>query len=173
MPRSGQVIGEYRIESDADIGRGGFGKVYRARSLRDGATVALKLVPSSNDEAVEAERTGAKLQQRFMRVHGMVPEVFDFGDDTQYDYFYIAMELVGAPTLSALLHHKPIAPADAARHAIGICRFLEKAHSFETEIDGERFPRIVHGDLKPANIFVLPDGSIRVLDFGIAKALEQ
>jgi len=173
MPQPGSVIGGYCIESSVDIGKGGFGKVYRARSLQSGAVVALKLVSLNNDDAVAAERTGAKLQQRFMRTHGLVPEVFAFGDDRHYDCFYIAMEFVAAPTLSALLHHRPLAPEEAARHAIGICQFLEKAHSFEAEIDGERFPRIVHGDLKPANVFVLGDGTIKVLDFGISKALEQ
>ena len=75
MPQPGSVIGGYCIESGGDIGKGGFGKVYRARAPRDGAIVALKLVSLNNDEAVAAERTGARLQQRFMRTHGITTPV--------------------------------------------------------------------------------------------------
>ena len=59
------------------------------------------------------------------------------------------------------------------RAATAICSFLEKAHSFSTTIEGERYDRLVHADLKPGHIFVRDSGEVIVLDFGIAKALDK
>ena len=170
MPNPGYIVaGKYRL--DREIGNGGFGVVYRAAALEGGQIVAVKLV-SRNDEAhVTAEQLGALIQQTFWRQHGMVPEVFDTGTDEHY--LFIAMELVQAPTLAALLHRKPLEPREAAAHAIGLCRFLDRAHTFEARIGGEPFDQIIHGDLTASNVFVLADGTIKVLDFGIAKALEK
>ena len=170
MPRPGYIVGgKYRL--DREIGKGGFGVVYRADAVDDGAVVAIKLVSMNDDGHVTAEQLGAEIQQTFWRQHGMVPEVFDIGTDEHY--LFIAMELIQAPTLAALLRRKPLSPESAARHAIGLCRFLERAHTFETVIAGEPFGQIIHGDLTASNVFVLDDGTIRVLDFGIAKALEK
>lgn len=169
MPNPGYVVaGKYRL--DREIGKGGFGVVYRAEALADGRVIAVKLVSLNDEGQVAAEQLGALIQQTFWRQHGMVPEVFDTGTDEHY--LFIAMELVQAPTLAALLHRRPFDPRDAAVHAIGLCRFLERAHTFETRIGDEPFKQIVHGDLTASNVFVLADGTIKVLDFGIAKALE-
>ncbi|HEX6464323.1 MAG TPA: serine/threonine-protein kinase [Vicinamibacterales bacterium] len=170
MPNPGYIVGgKYRLERE--IGKGGFGVVYRAMTLEDDQMVAVKLVSRNDEGQVTAEQLGALIQQTFGRQHGMVPEVIDIGTDEHY--LFIAMELVQAPTLAALLHRKPLEPRDAAAHAIGLCRFLEHAHTFEAVIGNEPFDRIVHGDLTASNVFVLPDGHIKVLDFGIAKALEK
>ncbi len=163
----GSQIGEYRLE--AHIAKGGYGQVFKARSIRTGEIVALKVLSLIRDEDVAAERLGALLQQRFEHVHGMVPKTLDPGLDDHY--FYIPMEFVDAPTLSTLIQAGPLSPDVAARHAISLCEFLEKTHSFATEINGESFKRIVHGDLKPEHVFILGGGAIKVLDFGIAKAL--
>jgi len=168
MPAPGSVVGGYTL--DREIGKGGFGVVYRAEVLEGGPAVAVKLVSRNDEGQVAAEQLGALIQQTFWRQHGMVPEVFDAGTDEHY--LFIAMELVQAPTLAALLHRSPLAPRDAVLHAIGLCRFLERAHTFETRIGDEPFKQIVHGDLTASNVFVLADGTIKVLDFGIAKALE-
>ena len=170
MPNSGYIVAnKYRL--DREIGKGGFGVVYRAEALADGQVVAAKLVSRNDEGQVAAEQLGALIQQTFWRQHGMVPEVFDTGTDEHY--LFIAMELVQAPTLAALLHRKPLEPGEAAAHAIGLCRFLERAHTFEALIGHEPFTQIIHGDLTASNVFVLADGTIKVLDFGIAKALEK
>src|SRR5262249_19246044 len=65
----------------------------------------------------------------------------------------------------------PLAPERAIDVTIQLCHFLEAAHSFETSIDGQPLRSLVHGDLKPRNIRVLDSDEIKVLDFGIAKAL--
>ena len=163
----GSLVGDYRVE--ARVAQGGFGGVYRARSVRTGDVVALKLVPSLNEDDVAAERLGAELQQQFERRHGMVPKVFELGETDHY--FFIAMELVDAPTLATLIQRGALAPAAAATNAIAVCRFLERAHTFAADVAGQHHRGIVHGDLKPEHVFVLPDGTIKVLDFGVSKAL--
>jgi hypothetical protein len=167
MPFIGTLIGDYRLEAEA--GGGSFGKVYRARSIKSGEVVALKLVSLMKDDDVAAERLGALLQQQFEQKHGMVPKVFELGEDDHY--FFIAMEFVEAPTLSTLIQGGPLTPAAAATHAVSMCNFLDKTHAFATDIAGEQHKGIIHGDLKPEHVLVLGDGTIKVLDFGISKAL--
>ncbi len=164
-------VGPYEI--DHEIGRGGMAVVFLAVDSRDGRQVALKLVPDGADreahEALEAERWGAKLQEQFCRVSENVPAVYEYG--TEGGYFYIAMEYLEGRNLSEVLTAGPLAPERAVGIATQLCRFLEAAHSFEAVIDGRSLRSLLHGDLKPRNIRVLDGDTVKVLDFGIAKAL--
>ena len=164
---------DFEVIGAKPVGRGSFGTVFAARRSSDGRRVALKLVLHNGEwgpERIEAERKGAILQQRFAHSHGMVPEVYDFGLDG--DDFYIAMEFIEGTSLEGLLRRGRLPPAEAAEHALWMCGFLEKAHAFSGVVDGKSY-RIVHTDLKPAHLMIGPDGDRRVLDFGIAKALED
>jgi eukaryotic-like serine/threonine-protein kinase len=164
---------DFRIEGAKPIGRGSFGTVFEARRIPDGQRVALKLVLHGGEwgpERIDAERKGAILQERFARAHGMVPEVYEFGADG--DDFFIAMEFIEGTSLEGLLRHARLAPDEAAAHALWMCGFLEKAHAFCEVVDGKSY-RIVHTDLKPAHLMISPNGDRKVLDFGIAKALEE
>jgi predicted Ser/Thr protein kinase len=174
MSEQAWTIGDYIVDP-TPFDRGEFGMVYNARRRADGRRVALKLVlsthaPDSADK-LAAERRGAELQQQFGRAHGMVPEVYEFGPH-QSCHFFIAMEFVDGGSLAQLIAKGPMAPRAAAQYAVRICEFLDKAHRFLT-IEGEPGNAIVHADLKPQHILLPHPGEIRVLDFGIAKALAK
>ena len=164
-------VGPYEIVHE--IGRGGMAVVFLATDIRDDRRVALKLVPIGNDhethEVFEAEQWGAKLQEQFCRVSENVPAVYEYG--TESGYLYIAMEYLDGRNLSEVLTAGPLPPARAVTIAIQLCRFLEAAHNFEAIIDGRSLRSLLHGDLKPRNIRLLDGETVKVLDFGIAKAL--
>ena len=166
-----QRVGPYEILEE--IGRGGMAAVFLATDTRTSRRVALKLVPTGNDrearEILEAERWGAKLQEQFCRASGHVPVVYEHG--TEWGYFYIAMEYLEGLNLSEVIARGPLNSERAAGIAVQLCEFLEAAHGFEVTIDGRPLRSLLHGDLKPRNIKVTEDDRVKVLDFGIAKAL--
>ena len=164
-------VGPYEIVHE--IGRGGMAVVFLATDSRNDRRVALKLVPIGTDreahEVLDAERWGAKLQEQFCRVSRNVPVVYEH--DTEGGYFYIAMEYLEGRNLSEIVGEGPLPPPRAVGIAIQLCHFLEAAHGFEATIDGRSLRSLLHGDLKPRNIRVLDGDQIKILDFGIAKAL--
>ncbi len=164
-------IGAYRIIRE--IGHGGMATVFLAEDTRQSREVALKLVSMAGDregrEVLEAERWGTKLQGRLAEACGLVPRVYEDGD--QPPYYFIAMEYVHGENLSDVIGRGPVAPPEAVRIASELGRFLDTAHRFKTVIDGREFWSLVHGDLKPRNVRLADTGAIKVLDFGIAKAL--
>jgi serine/threonine protein kinase len=168
-------VGDYTTEGEKPFDQGSFGTVWRARRRSDGERVALKLVLLTDapdaQERIAAERHGAILQQQFHDTHGMVPKVHEVGHDG--NDLFIAMELIEGGALSDLVRRGPIDPKLAAEYALRICEFLDKAHKFATTVEGEPYDRLVHADLKPSHILISPDGEIKVLDFGIAKALAK
>ena len=165
-------VGIYRAVEDKPFDHGQFGTVWRARRLGDDARVALKLVLRANGrDQIDAERHGALLQQQFHRTHGMVPEIYDYGQDG--DDFYIAMELIEGGHLADQIANGPLPARAAAEHAAWLCGFLDKAHRFATTIEENRYVAIVHADLKPQHVLFTQSGEKKVLDFGIAKALAR
>jgi hypothetical protein len=167
-------VGDYTTIEDKPFDHGQFGTVWRARCLTGTGDkrVALKLVLRANGrDQIAAERHGAMLQQQFHRAHGMVPEIYDFGQDG--DDFYIAMELIEGGQLADQIAKGPLPPRTAAEHAAWICGFLDRAHQFATTIEGDRYVAIVHADLKPQHVLFTAGGDKKVLDFGIAKALAR
>lgn len=168
-------VGDYAAEDEKPFDQGSFGTVWRARRISDGQRVALKLVlltdADDGGKKIAAERHGAMLQQKFEHAHGMVPKVYDYGQDGKD--FFIAMELVEGGALADLVKKGPLPPEQAARHAAAICEFLDKAHRFATTVEGETYERVVHADLKPGHVLISNGGEMKVLDFGIAKALAK
>jgi predicted Ser/Thr protein kinase len=164
-------VGAYRIVRE--IGHGGMATVFLAEDTRQERQVALKLVSMADDregrEVLEAERWGARLQGRLAETCGLVPRVYEDGD--QPPYYFIAMEYVHGQNLSDVIARGPAEPAASVRIAAELGRFLDVAHGFRTTIDGREFWSLVHGDLKPRNVRVSDSGEVKVLDFGIAKAL--
>ena len=133
----------------------------------------LKIVEESGDALtkliLEAERRGAALQRQLHEADSRVIEIYDYGDKD--GYFFIAMQYIEGRTIAQILaEEQRIEPSRAARFAIEILSQLGQLHSFTTEIDGQR-RSVVHGDIKPSNIQIGSDDELRLLDFGIAKAL--
>ncbi len=166
----GQRFGAYLILQR--LGRGAMGDVYLARN-QAGEDVALKVVyrgPEPDDqEVVEAERVGAELQKRLAAVDPRIVRVHrtEFLDHS----LAIEMEYIAGEDLSMRLSRGALEPAEAARIGAALCLMLENLARFSTEIEGRQFVGVVHGDLKPRNIRINPAGELKVLDFGIAKAL--
>jgi tetratricopeptide (TPR) repeat protein len=164
-------IGKYEI--GRKLGRGGMADVYLAEDTETGRAVALKLIDRAADadtiETIEAERRGAELQARLAEVDRRVARVYGAGDIE--NYFHVAMEYIDGQDLAELLRTGPLVVEFAVDTAIAVAETLANAHGFEASIDGKEFRGIVHGDIKPRNIRIDSRGEVRVLDFGIAKAL--
>jgi serine/threonine-protein kinase len=164
-------VGPYEI--DREIGRGGMAVVFLATDTRTNNRVALRLVATGRDQeadgTLEAEGWGAKLQEQFCQASPHVPRVYEHG--THDGYFYIAMEYLDGQNLSEVIAAGPLPPARAIGIGTQLCDFLEAAHAFEVTIDGRQLRSLLHGDLQPRNIRILAGDQVKVLDFGIAKAL--
>jgi hypothetical protein len=151
-------LGSYDVI--APLGAGGMGEVFRARDSRLGRDVALKVLPDSfahdPDRLARFEREAQVLASlnhpNIATVHG-----FERAGDTRA----LVMELVDGPTLADQIATGPIAVDEALAIARQIVDALDAAHG----------QGIVHRDLKPANIKIRPDGAVKILDFGLAKAL--
>ncbi|MBC7926524.1 MAG: protein kinase [Bryobacteraceae bacterium] len=153
--------------------KGGMGTVYLAENLLDNKRVALKLIELGPDldrqEIAAAERRGANLQKQICGIDKRITNIRDFGELD--GFFFIEMEYVEGQDLSELLRAGPLGVRFAARIGLDLSEVLAITHNFHAVIDGQSYRGIVHGDIKPRNIRITPDGELRVLDFGIAKAL--
>jgi len=166
-----QQLGPYDIIQE--IGHGMAGSVFLARDTRTGQRVALKRVPHGTDhdalEILAAERWGAELQKQLSHISAHVPTVYEHGDHESG--YYVAMEYLDGENLSTVISRGPIEPERAAGFAIELCLFLEDAHRFKAVIADREFRSLVHGDLTPRNVRITSSQNVKVLDFGIAKAL--
>ena len=154
----GASVGSYAITGP--LGAGGMGEVYRATDSHLKRDVAIKVLPEAL--AADAGRL-ARFQREAETLaalnHANIAQIFGlekFSGGTA-----LVMELVEGPTLADRIAAGPIAVDEALGIATQIAAALEAAHA----------QGIVHRDLKPANVKVRPDGTVKVLDFGIAKAL--
>lgn len=151
----------------------GMTDVYLAFDAETSRYAVLKIVEIAPDALtqliLEAERRGAELQRQLHEGDSRVIEIYEYGDKD--GYFFIAMQYIEGKTVAQILaEEKRIEPARAARLTVEILSQLAKLHSFSAEIDGQR-RSVVHGDIKPSNVQIGGDDEVRLLDFGIAKAL--
>ena len=155
---SGTKFGPYEVVEQ--IGSGGMGEVWRARDTSLDRDVAVKVLPDTF--AANADRV-ARFEQEAKTLaalnHSNIAQIF--GLERSEGQTLIVMELISGPTLEDRLKDGPIPADEALNIAMQIADALEAAHG----------QGIVHRDLKPANIKLRPDGTVKVLDFGIAKAL--
>ncbi len=151
----------------------GMTDVYLAFDAESSRYAVLKIVEQSGDALtqliLEAERRGAELQRQLREADPRVIEIYEYGEKD--GYFFIAMQYIEGRTLAQIINEEQrIEPARAAKFAVEVLSQLAKLHSFTAEIDGQR-RSVVHGDIKPSNIQIGSDDEVRLLDFGIAKAL--
>ena len=165
-------LGPYEIVRE--IGRGGMAVVVLANDTRAGHQVALKLVPQGTDreahDILEAEQWGAELQKQFSQISSHVPAVYEYGTD-ESGYFFVAMEYLDGENLSDVITRGALPVERAVGIAMDLCAFLETAHCFQAVIRDRQLRSLVHSDLKPRNVRITAGGTVKVLDFGIAKAL--
>ncbi len=160
-----------RYEVGELIGRGGMASVYRGRDLTLGREVAIKILES--DLAVDATfRTRFRLEaQAASRMsHPTIVRVYDAGEDVETDADgttravpYIVMELVSGQTLKEIIAAGPVSIDDATHYTDGILEALEYSHR----------AGVVHRDIKPGNVMVTSAGQVKVMDFGIARAVSD
>ncbi len=156
---SGTKLEPYEITGA--IGAGGMGEVYRARDTRLGRDVALKVLPQAfarDGERVARFRREAQVLASLN--HPNIAAIYGFEDSS--GVHALVMELVEGPTLAERIAKGPIPVDETLPIAKQLCEALEYAH--------ER--GIVHRDLKPANIKLASNDAVKILDFGLAKALE-
>jgi len=155
-----QTVGRYEITGE--LGRGAMGVVYKALDPTIGRTVALKTM-RLDVHGLDAQEMVRRFQNEARAAgvlnHPNIVTIYDAGE--QDGIFYIAMEFIEGTTLHELLAEKRVLATDEVLQLTRqICRGLDYAHS-----NG-----IVHRDIKPANIMITANGSVKIMDFGIAKS---
>jgi serine/threonine protein kinase/Tol biopolymer transport system component len=155
--KSGSALGSYQVLSP--LGAGGMGEVYRAHDPKLDREVAIKVLPeetSADPERIarfqREARTLAALQ------HPNIGSIYGFEEDGENRF--LVMELVDGPDLSERLKAGPIPINETVALSMQLLDGLQAAHD----------QGIIHRDLKPANIKITPDGNLKILDFGLARA---
>src|SRR5580700_7373411 len=154
---TGTRLGSYEVA--AQIGAGGMGEVYQAHDTKLGRDVAIKVLPEAFAHDAdrlsrfqrEAKMLAALNHPNIATIHGL-----EHSDGVQY----LVMELVSGETLAERVKAGPLGIDEALKIAVQIAEALEAAHE----------KGIIHRDLKPANVKLTPEGKVKVLDFGLAKA---
>jgi serine/threonine-protein kinase len=157
---AGSRLGLYEIAGQ--IGAGGMGEVYRARDTKLGREVAIKVLPEAVEQDPERIARFEREAKALAALHH--PNIATlFGMEQSEGRHYLVMELVEGEDLSQRLRRGLIPVPEALAIARQIADALETAHEHG----------IIHRDLKPANVKVTPDDVVKVLDFGLAKALDS
>jgi serine/threonine protein kinase len=157
---TGTRLGPYEILSP--LGAGGMGEVYRARDPKLKRDIAIKILPG--ELARDTDRV-SRLQREAEVLaslnHPNIAAIYDFQEAN--DSWFLILELVEGETLADRIGRGAIPVEESLEIARCICDALEAAHE----------KGIIHRDLKPANVKFTPDGSVKVLDFGLAKVAES
>jgi serine/threonine protein kinase len=157
---SGEQIGPYTILEF--LRAGGMGEVYKARDTRLDRNVAIKFLPSIlADDAAALDRFRREARAASALNHPRICTVHDIGDYRGRPFF--VMELLEGQSLNERMSGKPVPVSELVNLAVQTCDALQAAHA----------KGIIHRDMKPANIFLSMNGQIKVLDFGLAKLVEE
>ena len=151
------TIAHYQITTK--LGKGGMGEVYRATDTKLGREVAIKVLPEAFAQHPERLARFEREAKALAKLnHPNIAAIYGF--DQHEGQWFLVLELVEGEDLSVRLKRSPLALDQALGIFQQIAEALESAHE----------KGIVHRDLKPANIKIDPQGSVKVLDFGLAKA---
>ncbi len=144
------------------LGRGGMGEVYLAEHLALRRRVAIKVIASSAHISSRAlGRFQAEARAVAAVTHAGICQIFEAGETNSTPY--LAMEFIEGQTLAQLIREQPPSPSLAAKTAQAIAEAIDACHQAQ----------ILHRDLKPANVMLTPSGTIKVMDFGLAKRLGE
>ena len=160
-----------RYELGNLIGRGGMADVYEGIDTRLGRTVAIKLLKSdlANDPSFE-DRFRQEAQASARMAHPTIVRVYDAGEDIELDsrgnqvkHPFIVMEYVRGKLLRDILHERRLSIEEAVNYASGVLTALEFSHK----------AGVIHRDIKSANIMITENDQVKVMDFGIARAISD
>src|SRR5262250_3310146 len=150
------------LEITALLGKGGMGEVYRARDTKLRRDVAVKILPDEfSRDADRVARFQREAQVLASLNHPNIAAIYDFQEAS--GSWFLILELIEGETLADRIAHGPIPVEESLGIAKHTCAALEAAHE----------KGIIHRDLKPANVRITPDGTVKVLDFGLAKAASE
>lgn len=161
------LAGRYRV--DELIGHGGMAKVYRGYDLTLGRAVAIKILdPELARDNAFRTRFRLEAQSASRMSHPSIVRVYDAGDPSTTDSStdeppYIIMELISGTLLKDIIAKGPVPVDDAVRYVDGILEALDYSHR----------AGVVHRDIKPGNVMVTDKGQVKVMDFGIARAVSD
>jgi serine/threonine protein kinase/WD40 repeat protein len=160
MSMIGKTLAHYEIISM--LGKGGMGEVYKAKDTKLGRDVAIKILPE--EFARDADRVARFQREARLLASLNYPNIAGiYGLEESDGTNFLVMELIEGNTLADRIKSGPIPVEEALKLALQIAKALEAAHE----------KGVIHRDLKPANIKVTPDGKIKILDFGLAKAFAE
>src|SRR4051812_7146137 len=157
----GQTVSHYRILGK--LGEGGMGVVYLAEDTHLGRQVAIKFLGASTSDAHHFKARFLREARAASRLsHPHIATVYDYGE-TDEGFPFIIMELIKGKPLSDLLHEDELTLSRALEIIEDVADALGEAHRHG----------IVHRDIKPSNVFITERGTVKVLDFGLAKQLHE
>src|SRR5438132_11032619 len=156
----GARLGAHEIT--ALLGKGGMGEVYRARDTKLNRDVAIKVLPDAfANDPERIARFHREAQAIAALNHPNIAAIYDLEESNRTKF--LVLELVEGETLGDKLTHRPLPVDEALNVAHQICEALEAAHE----------KGVIHRDLKPANVKITSEGKVKVLDFGLAKAMDN
>lgn len=158
------LAGRYRV--DGTIGHGGMATVYEGFDLKLGRTVAIKILDRDlARDMTFRTRFRMEAQAASRMSHPSIVRVYDAGEDVADAVVtpFIVMELVRGRTLKEIMAESKLTPDDAVHYVSGILEALEYSHR----------AGVIHRDIKPGNIMVTADRRVKVMDFGIARAVSD
>jgi serine/threonine protein kinase len=157
MSMIGKTLVHYEIS--AELGKGGMGEVYQAKDTKLGRDVAIKVLPE--EFALDKDRVTRFQREAKLLASLNHPNIAAiYGLEESEGTHFLVMELIEGDTLRDRIKSGPIPVEEALKLALQMAEALEAAHE----------KGVIHRDLKPANIKVTPDGKVKILDFGLAKA---